>query len=56
MYTYMCITKSFCYVPETQYGKSTIRQLKKKVFPFVDCESAGKVAKRAVLRGKKEGF
>ena len=50
----MCITKSF-YVPKTQYCKSTIRQLKKKkknVSPFVDCESAGKVAKRAVLGGK----
>ena len=56
----MCITESLCiHLKLTQYCKSTILQFKKKkenFSPFVDCESSGKVAKRAVLREKRKVF
>ena len=52
----MCITKSFCYVPETQYGKSTIRQLKKKSFRLLTVNLQEKWPKEQFSGEKRKAF
>lgn len=52
----MCITKHLVMCLKHNMVNQLYVNLKKKVSPFVDCESAGKVAERAVLRGKRQAF